>query len=134
MRKQRPAWYMPVLVGTCLSAGVVARSEPVVPTKTADQPAKAAPSPRLPPYFAQIGLSAEQRTKVLKVRQDYAPRIERLEQQLAELIAQRDVEVEGVLTADQKAKLTSLREAPKGKGTEGKSAKPKGSGEASGGG
>jgi hypothetical protein len=123
MRNHCPAWFLPVIVGVCLSAGVVARSEPAVPSKSADKPAKAAPAPRLPPYFAQIGLSNAQRAKVLKVRQDYAARIERLEQELANLVAQRDGEVEGVLTDEQKKKLAALRAAPKTK-EKAKDAKP----------
>ncbi len=115
MRNQRLVWMATILLGASLFPGVVSRSEPKAPSKLVEKAEKAAPAPRLPPYFAQIGLSTDQRAKVLKVRQDYAPRIERLEQELAELASQRDAEVEALLTTDQKSKLESLRKTSRPK-------------------
>jgi hypothetical protein len=115
MRNQRLAWMATILLGVSLLPGVVSRSEPKAPSKLVEKTEKAVSAPRLPPYFAQIGLSTDQRARVLKVRQDYAPRIERLEQELADLTSQRDAEVEALLTTDQKSKLESLRKAPRPK-------------------
>ncbi len=45
-------------------------------------------SRRVPPYFAQIGISEEQREAIYKIQSKHAPQLEALEKQLADLRAQ----------------------------------------------
>ena len=73
---------------------------------------------RVPAYYAQIGLSKEQRTKVLEVQASYAAKIDTLRKQIADMEAKRDVDVRATLTDDQKKKLDELSEAGKKKATE----------------
>ena len=64
---------------------------------------------RLPPYFAKAGISDVQRDKVYSIQAKYKPQIDKLEEELKALRAQEMTEVEGVLTAEQKTRLTELR-------------------------
>lgn len=73
---------------------------------------------RVPAYFAQIGLSKDQRAKVLEVQSSYAEKIDALRKQIADLEAKRDVDVRGVLSDDQKKKLDELVDAAKKKAAE----------------
>lgn len=73
---------------------------------------------RVPAYYAQIGLSKEQRTKVLEVQASYAAKIDTLRKQIADMEAKRDVEVRATLTDDQKKKLDELTDAGKKKAAE----------------
>lgn len=76
---------------------------------------------RVPAYFAQIGLTKEQRSKVLEVQASYTQKIEALRKQIDDLETKRDADVRGVLTDEQKKKLDELTEAAKKKAAESRS-------------
>ena len=69
---------------------------------------------RLPPYFAQV-VTEKQRTNIYAIQKKYADQLEALEQQVKSLQEQRDSEIEGVLTDEQKEKLYQLRADAAGK-------------------
>ena len=73
---------------------------------------------RVPAYYAQIGLSKDQRTKVLEVQASYAAKIDALRKQIADLESKRDVDVRATLTDDQRKTLDELSEAGKKKAAE----------------
>jgi len=77
---------------------------------------------RLPMYYAQIGLSAEQRAKILKTLDDYAPKLADLRAQLEAMTKERDDAVQGELTDEQRQKLDDLKAAAKTKRQSGKEA------------
>ena len=91
-------------------SSVLAQNES--PSKKAD---KGGAEGRVPAYFAQIGLSKEQRTKVLEVQASYASKIDALRKQIADMETKRDVDVRATLTDDQRKKLDELTEAGKKK-------------------
>ena len=63
---------------------------------------------RLPPYFAAI-VNAEQRQKIYELQAAYAAKIAALEEQIAQLVAQRDKDVDAVLTPEQSAEVSRKR-------------------------
>ena len=73
---------------------------------------------RVPAYYAQIGLSKEQRTKVLEVQASYAAKIDALRKQIADMETKREADVRATLTDDQKKKLDELVDAAKKKAVE----------------
>ena len=77
------------------------------PSKTAKRTFD--PVRRLPPYFGQIGLSAEQKEAVYKIQGTHMPKIVSLEKQIEEMRAQMLHECEGVLKAPQKQLLEQRR-------------------------
>ncbi|MCS7239609.1 MAG: hypothetical protein NZ899_15290 [Thermoguttaceae bacterium] len=64
--------------------------------------------PRLPMYYGQV-VTEEQRQKIYDIQRKYFDKIEALRRQLEALIAERDKEIEAVLTPEQKAKIEQLR-------------------------
>ena len=108
------------LVATAL-AGVTliptAAEEPVQP-KSIETPAKPEapaarkgydPVRRVPPHFAKVGLTPEQREQIYKVRAQHLERIDRLRRELVEQHARMMAESEGVLTDAQKTLLEEHR-------------------------
>jgi hypothetical protein len=85
------------------------------PTKPAPAPTaksettKKASKGRLPPHFAKVGVSDVQRDKIYSIQGKYKPEIDKLEEQLKALRAQEMTEVEGVLTTEQKTRVSELR-------------------------
>lgn len=65
---------------------------------------------RVPPHFAKVDLTEEQRTKIFEVQDKYKDQIEALNTQLKELRAKEDKEIEEVLNPEQKAKLLAIAE------------------------
>lgn len=65
------------------------------------------PRGRLPNYYTRV-VTPEQREKIYGIQQQYAMKIEALEKQLAELVAQRDAEVDKVLTPEQRTQVKAL--------------------------
>ena len=86
--------------------------------KTGDSATKPAAakkaSGRLPTYFAAV-VSQKQREAIYEVQADYAAQLEELQAQVDALIADRDREVEAVLSAEQLAEVTKKREEAKKK-------------------
>lgn len=66
---------------------------------------------RLPNYYGQIGITQAQRLKIYSIQEGYFTKIVELERQLAALQAQRDKEIEDVLTPDQKDRLEKALDA-----------------------
>jgi hypothetical protein len=84
------------------------------PDKKAEDPAKATkverkkPRGRLPMYFAKV-VSSAQREEIYEIQSRYAEEIEQLQQQLKDLIAKRDAEVDGVLSPEQMEEVQAMR-------------------------
>jgi hypothetical protein len=70
---------------------------------------------RLPQYYGQIGLSAEQREKIYAIQAQYRQQIDDLEKQLEAVKAKQEGEIQAVLSADQKQKLGELTEKVRSK-------------------
>jgi TolA-binding protein len=68
---------------------------------------------RLPPYYAQIGLSGAQRDKIYGVQGTYGEQIKELQKQIMSLEEKRDTEIQAVLTPEQKKTLDGLVAAAK---------------------
>jgi hypothetical protein len=64
---------------------------------------------RVPPYFGQVGLSAEQREAIYKIRAQHLGRIETLQQQIEQEESQMMTESEAVLTDAQRRLLEDRR-------------------------
>jgi hypothetical protein len=62
----------------------------------------------LPPHFKQLGLSEDQIKSIYKIQSGYKDKIEALQLQIEDLKKAEHADVEGVLTADQKAALAKL--------------------------
>ena len=112
--------------GLVLSATValplMAQEEPALSAPPQDAPAaqgKTVPKTypqyrRVPTYFAQLGLSEQQRIEIYTLRGGYQARIQELDRQILELKAQEMAECESVLTEAQK-KLLDQRRAASGR-------------------
>jgi hypothetical protein len=68
------------------------------------------PRGRLPNLFGKLGVSADQREKIYAVQAEFDPQIDELLDRVEELRAQRNSEVEAVLTDAQREQLARLRE------------------------
>ena len=86
--------------------------EPAAP-KPAAAPAKRKqdPSRRVPAYFGQIGLTADQRASIYSVQAKRFEKIDALEKQIAAEKAEMLADCEGVLNETQKKLLGTLRKA-----------------------
>ena len=80
---------------------------------------------RVPPYFAKVGLSAEQREEIYKIRSKHLEQIEVLKQQIQRHETQMLTESEAVLTDAQRRLLEQYRTESKGKTKEKSKAKAK---------
>lgn len=84
--------------------------------KKAEKKERAQPAGRLPAYYKDV-VTAEQRDRIYALQAKYREQILALAEQMKKLTAERDAEIEGVLTAEQQAKVKSLRaEASKKRG------------------
>jgi hypothetical protein len=104
-----------VSAGSALAALPLLAQEPAA-GKAAPAPAPAAkrpfdPSRRVPDFFGQIGLSAEQREQIYKIRARHQPKIDELRQQIEQIQNQMLSECEALLTDTQKQMLTQRRTA-----------------------
>jgi len=103
------------VVGAC-AAGLVFAQEQPQPAKTvqvvqkdkAEKSEAKKPSARMPNYFPKLGLSDQQREKILNALIDYNEQIDDLEDQINDLRAKRDADVRAVLSPEQREKLASL--------------------------
>ncbi len=62
---------------------------------------------RLPPYYGRVA-TVDQRAALDKIQATYAPKIEKLREELDKLLAARDVELRAALGADQQKQLDEL--------------------------
>lgn len=76
------------------------------------------PSARMPNYFRSLGLSDQQREKILNTIIDHNEQIDDLEEQIAALKEKRDAEVHAILTPAQQEKLAEVQMAAKKKRAE----------------
>lgn len=74
---------------------------------------------RLPPHYGKL-VDQTQRTKIYEIQAKYAEKIEDLQEQLKEVMLQRDAEIRGVLTEEQQKKLDELLATVRGKMKAGK--------------
>jgi Spy/CpxP family protein refolding chaperone len=82
------------------------------------------PQPRLPQYYAQIGLTDAQRNQIYAVQARFRDDIQALEKRLALVRQRRDREIQSLLSREQKLKLDELVAAAKGEGAEPESTDP----------
>lgn len=99
------AWGLLLINSLPLAAQDGAPAEP----KKTEKKERAEPAGRLPPYFGQV-VSPEQRTKIYALQASYREKILALAEQMKKITAERDAEIEKVLTAEQLEKVTKLRE------------------------
>ena len=90
-----------------------AQSKAAVPTAKPEAPVARKgydPVRRVPPHFATVGLTAEQREQIYQVRAQHLQQIDRLRRELREQQARMMAESEGVLTDAQKTLLDEHRQ------------------------
>jgi hypothetical protein len=69
---------------------------------------------RLPNYYADV-VTEKQREEILKIQEEYKPKLDALQAQLDALKKERNEKISGVLTADQKKKVEDAEAAAKAK-------------------
>jgi len=116
-------FFSAIVGGTVLWAIWEARAEPVAqpapaaatqPSQSSSQSAAATQEtpvfrPRLPAYYARV-VDEQQRKKIYEIQRKYHAQIADLQRQLEKLVAQRDAEIEAVLSPQQKAEIEKLRQ------------------------
>jgi Spy/CpxP family protein refolding chaperone len=108
------AWGL--MVGSLVALPCVAQDAAQPAPKKSEKKERAQPAGRLPAYYKDV-VTAEQRDKIYALQTKYREQILVLAEQMKKLTAERDAEIEGVLTAEQQAKVKSLRaEASKKRG------------------
>ena len=85
---------------------------------------------RVPPNFAKLDLSEDQKTKIYDVQAKYKEQIDALNLQLKDLRAKEMQEVSEILTPEQKTKLQEMEDAAKKEKAEKAAAKKKDKAEA----
>ena len=78
-------------------------------SKKTEKKERAQPSGRLPTYYKDV-VTTEQREKIYALQAKYREQILALAEQMKKLTAERDAEIEKVLTAEQQEKVKLLRE------------------------
>ncbi|MEX1098135.1 MAG: hypothetical protein WED34_18980 [Planctomycetales bacterium] len=74
------------------------------------KPARKEPRGRLPNYYAKAGVNEAQREQIYGIQAKYQGQLAALQQQMRELVAKRDQEIQGVLTEEQRAELKKLED------------------------
>jgi hypothetical protein len=91
-------------------------------TTAQDTKAPAKPKGRLPAYYGDVVTEA-QRGQIYTIQGKYNDQIKKLQEEIKTLADKRDAEIEGLLTAEQKTKIDTLKaEAGKKKADAGKTA------------
>lgn len=91
-------------------------STPTDSGSTAKPTGKTAPpdvTHRVPPGYAKLGLTDQQKEKLYKIQAEYYPKIHDLEKKVDDLRARREKEFESVLTAPQKRLLAEAEQQKK---------------------
>lgn len=102
-----------VLMGTIAFAGAaLPQPQDPAPPAAEQKATKKKPRGRLPAYFAKV-VTQQQREDIYEIQARYNAQIEELQKQIDELVAKRDQEVEGVLSAEQLAEVKKMREEAK---------------------
>jgi Spy/CpxP family protein refolding chaperone len=84
---------------------VIAKDEPAA--KAGDG------SRRVPPHFAKLDLTGEQKNRIYTIQEQYEGKIDALLAEVEQLKVQRDSEVESVLSAGQRAELKKFLDEAK---------------------
>jgi hypothetical protein len=111
IRKHAGAAVLSALAVAMMGGLPLVAQETAVPKTTTPAKTKPDPSHRVPSYFGQIGLTAEQRARIYGIQAKHASKIEALEKQIAEEKAGMLSECDGVLTDVQKKLVENLRGA-----------------------
>jgi Spy/CpxP family protein refolding chaperone len=108
-----------LLSAMALPALISAQSKPASEQPDSSQPGNQQPGAvsdensrprgRLPNHFGKLGISDEQRTRIYAIQADYDGRVDALLAQIEELVADRDTDIDAVLTDGQRARLRELR-------------------------
>ncbi len=72
------------------------------------KPSKKKATGRLPAHYGAV-VTPDQKAKIYSIQAKYAEQIRKLADEMKALTEQRDAEVEGVLSAEQKQKVEALR-------------------------
>lgn len=117
------------------AVGTAQETPPPAPA-TGETPASTAPADpapvkksrgRLPAYYGKV-VTDKQREDIYSIQAKFNEQIAKLQEQLAELTAQRDAEVEKVLTDEQKAEVARLKNERKARNGEAAASEPPASG------
>jgi hypothetical protein len=107
-------WRLPVVcvAALTLSLGLAAASLLAQGEKqeAKDPKPRAEPRGRLPDFYNRV-VTEQQREQIYGIQKKYKADIDKLEQQLAEVKARRDAEIEAVLSKEQLEQVKKLREA-----------------------
>lgn len=79
----------------------------------AKAPADANGRGRVPPHFAKLDLTSDQKARIYVIQDQYDDRIDALLAEIEELRVQRDSEVESVLSAGQRSDLKGMLDQAK---------------------
>jgi hypothetical protein len=71
------------------------------------------PTHRVPPGYAKLGLTDQQKEAIYKIQAKYYPQIQALEKQVDALRAKRESEFESILTTPQKKRLAEQEQQKK---------------------
>ncbi|HBN75975.1 MAG TPA: hypothetical protein DD473_09175 [Planctomycetaceae bacterium] len=96
------------LITLCLCLCFVISSAPAQKMKSAAAPTTARSKNRLPNYYGQIGLSDEQRTKIYGIQAEFRTKSEELIRQLEDMRTEETLEIQSVLTPEQRTELNDL--------------------------
>lgn len=96
------------LVLTCCCAAAILVSGAVAQ----DAKERAKPRGRLPAFYKDV-VTPQQRDQIYAIQAKYVDQISKLQEQINQLAAQRDKEIEDLLTAEQKEQIQKLRDARK---------------------
>ncbi len=113
MSRARFPWFVCTVVVVAWAA-----SRGLSPLTAADAPAAKPPVEtkirgRVPPYYAKLDLTADQKTRIYAIQDQYDDRIDDLLTQIEELRVQRENEIESVLSAGQRTELKKLLDEAK---------------------
>lgn len=85
-------------------------AQPDAPASDAGKPAAAERRAPLPNYFGKIAVNDMQRVQLYQIQDEYETQIDALQQQIRQLLNERDEKMESVLTPGQKLRLKELKE------------------------
>ena len=81
-----------------------------------EKPAKKSARGRLPAYYGKV-VDEEQRESIYKIQGEYSPRINKILADLEALMAERDKEIDAVLTPEQRQEVATMEAAARAKRT-----------------
>ena len=85
-----------------------AADQPPAATAAAETNAAKKPRGRLPAYYGKV-VTDKQREQIYEIQAKFTEQIVKLQEQLTALAAKRDAEIEQVLTDEQRAEITRLK-------------------------